>query len=221
MAYNLLDLTTNVLDDLQDPSFSSTRVRRYLNHGQKKIFNSHLFKFCEKSVSGLLTIGDYTIEQQSDHQTTINGILIDPTNNGRFVILNRENYLVHREFFKQFPDPSTQTQGIPSFWTEFGDQIYFDRPVDKAYTFRQRYYRVPTDLAADADVPDTPVEFRELLELWADYRAEKYRGNHDVAATYLQEFEDELEDMTIRFSPVVQDGPVQSRSVRTRQNYGH
>ena len=219
MAYNLLDLTSSAQDDLKDPSFSSTRLRRFFNHAQKKIFNTHTFKFCEKSVSGTLTVGDYTIEQQDDHQATINGILIDPVNTSRFVVLDDTNYMVHRQFFDEFPDPSTQQQGMPTYWTEFGDQIYFNIPVDKAYTFRQRYYRIPTDMSADTDVPDVPSVCRELLEMWALYRSEKYRQNHDIAATYLQEFEDELEDMVLRYAPVIQNGPVEMRNVRKRISY--
>lgn len=221
MAYNLLDLTTSVQDDLKDSSFSSTRIRRYLNHGQKVIFNTHLFKFCEKPVTGALTVGDFTYEQQADHQSTIGGTLIDPDTPAKFVVLNHENYLIHREFFTYYPNPAAQQNNMPSAWTEFGDQLYFDVPVDKIYTFKQRYYRIPTDMVADIDVPDVPAVFRELLELWADYRSEKYRGNHDIAATYKQEFEDGLEEMVIRYAPVIQDGPVQSRSARRRVNYDH
>lgn len=219
LAYNLLDLTTSVQDDLKDTSFSSTRIRRYLNHAQKMVFNTHNFKFCEKIVSGSLTIGEYTFDQQTDHESTIGGTLVDPTNTSKFVVLNRDNYLVSQDFFTQYPNIANQTNRMPSMWTEYDGQFYFDVPVDKAYTFIQRYYRSPTGLVSDTDVPDVPEEFRELLEMWASYRAEKYRGNHDVAATYKQEFEDELENMVVRYASMVSLGPVPMQTNRKKVYY--
>lgn len=215
MAYNLLDLTTSVQDDLKDPSFSSTRIRRYLNHAQRVIFNLHDLNFVEKAFSGTLTVGVYTYEQQTDHQATIGGALIDPDTNS-VIDLNENNYLASRDFFNRYGDVSIFDNGQPSEWTEFGDQIYFNRPADKAYEFIQRYYRVPTDMESDSDAPDVPVAFREVLELWALYRAEKYRGNHDIAATYRQEFDDELEALIIHYAPVVGTGPTISRQTRRR-----
>jgi hypothetical protein len=216
LAYNLLDLTSAVQDDLKDSSFNSTRIRRYLNHGQKIIFGTHEFKFTEKSVSGSLTIGEHTYEQQSDHEATIGGVLINPSATTSYWVMDETNYLGYREFFARNPDPSVNTNARPSEWTEFGDQIYFNCPVDKAYIFKQRYYRIPTDMTTDASVPDVPVTFRELLELWADYRGEKYRGNHDIAATYKQEFEDGLEAMAMRYGPVTSVGPTIARQTRVR-----
>lgn len=207
MAYTTLDMTNNVVDDLKDPSFSTTRVRRYLNAGQRRIFNTHLFKFCEKAVAGDLTVGVNTFEQQDDHQATIGGALVDTDTDNNIVFkLDESTYMPHREFFDQYPTPDLYDNGVPAAWTEFGDQVYFDRPVDKTYEFRQRYYRNPTELTADASVPDVPAEFRDLLETFAIFRAEKFRGNHDIAATWLQEFEDDLESMTMRHGGITQIG---------------
>ncbi len=215
MAYNLLDLTTTVQDDLKDSSFSSTRIRRYLNHAQRVIFNTHDFKFIEKAFSGDLIVGEYTYEQQSDHQATIQIALADPDNNN-VMYFNDENYLSHRDFFSKYGDIESLDNSSPNEWTEFGDQIYFNRPVNKLYTMTQWYYRTPSEMSADTDVPDVPESFRELLELWAEYRAEKYRGNHDVAATYKQEFEDELEAMAVKYAPVTGMGPTIARQTRRR-----
>jgi hypothetical protein len=208
VAYNLLDLTTAVQDDLNDSSFSSTRIARYLNYGQLAIFNTHMFRFCEKSVTGSLTINDFTYAQQSDHQATIGGIVYDPSNTNSRLILDDDSYLAHRQFFDLTPDPSIIPSAMPTNWTEFGNQIYFNCPVASNYTFKQRYYCVPVSMSAGTDVPTVPAEFRELLELYADFRGEKYRGNHDVASTYKQEFDDGLENMVLRYSEATQVGPV-------------
>ncbi len=215
MAYTLTDLTSAVQDDLKDPSFSTTRIHRYLNYGQDAIFNKHMFRFCEKIVSGTLTVSSYAYDQQSDHQATIGGVLIDPVDTAKFFVLNDASYMPHRQFFELYPNPATNTAGMPSNWTEYGNEILFNCPADKAYTFKQRYFRKATDMTLDADVPDVPQSFRELLELYADYRSEKYRGNHDIAATYKQDFDDGLEDMVLRYAEGQQNGPVQMPSART------
>lgn len=216
MAYTLADLQSAVQDDLKDPSFNATRITRYLNYAQDAIFNTNLFKFCEKSVAGSLTIGEYTYDQQSDWQTTIGGIVYDPSNTSVRLILDENSYLDHRDFFDSYPAPDLNPNALPSHWTEFGDQVYFNCPVDKTYTFKQRYYREAVDLTSPDDVPDVPKAFRELLEFYADHRSEKYRGNHDIAATYLQEFEDGLESMMLRFAETTQIGPVIMRNARSR-----
>jgi hypothetical protein len=187
-----------------------------LNAGQRLIFNTHAFKFCQTAIVGDLTIGEYTYDQQSNHQATIGGSVIDGDNTGQRFLLTRDTYLPYREFFEQYPDPTLNTSALPSAWTEFGDQVYFDCPVDIAYSFTQRYYRIPTDMTADGDVPDVPGAFRELLELYADYRGEKYRGNHDIAATYKQDFEDGLELMQLRYLPAVETGFTTLKNVRVR-----
>lgn len=218
MAYNVLDLQTAIQDDLKDPSFSASRILRYLNYGQLAIFNTHLFKFTEKAVTGGLTVGKYIYDQQVDHQTTIGGVLVDPTNTSYRIIINKDNYLPPREFFEQYPDPTIYANAPPSVWTEYGTRIYFDRTADKAYSFTQRYYKIPTTLTTGTDVPSVPEPFREVLEYYARSRAEEYRGNDDVAAVYMQKFEDGLERMVIRYNPSNVAGPMQMGSARQAVN---
>ena len=216
LAYDLLDLTTNVQDDLKDTSFSTTRIRRYLNHAQRVIFATHDFRFTEKAYSGSMTTGDSTITHQTDHENTIKLTLIDPSDGQQWMSFDDQNYLAYRDFFEQYPNADAYDNNVPHYWTEFGNKIYFNVPVEKDYDFIQLYYRIATPMTATDDVPEVPETFRELLELWADYRGEKYRGNHDVAATYKQEFEDELENMAIKFSTATGMGPTIARQTRRR-----
>lgn len=216
MAYNLLDLTTNVQDDLHDSSFSSTRIRRYLNHGQRVVFGTHDFKFCEKKANDSLTTADTTLTLPADHENTIKLVLFDPADDQQWYQFDEDNYLNPRDFFEIYPKASAYDNNVPHQWTEYGGVLYFDVPVNKDYDYTIWYYRTATPMSADSDVPDVPETFRELLEMWACYRGEKYRGNHDIAATYKQEFEDELENMAIKFSPGTGIGPTIARQTRRR-----
>jgi hypothetical protein len=158
-------------DDLKDASFSTSRLTRYLNKAQNLIFNTHYFRVTEKAFTGTLVDTNHTVAQQTDHQATIGGTLIDPDDTSRRVVLNERNYLPHRQFFETFPDPATETAGMPSHWTEFGQDVYFNCPADKDYTFNQRYYKTATVLSAAGDIPSVPEAFRDLLELFALHRA--------------------------------------------------
>lgn len=200
MAYTVSDITSGIQDDLGDPNFSSPRILRYMNRGQQLIFATHLFRFCEKIIEGDLTIGEHTYEQQSDHQSTIGGSVTDPSNTDSYFLLNEESYMQPDDFFQAYPNPENNDRGMPTKWTEYGDQVYFNCPVDKAYTFKQRYYKVPASLVNPTDVPTVPEEFRETLEDYILYRSEKRRGNHDIAATYKQDYEDGLEAMVFRYT---------------------
>jgi hypothetical protein len=218
LPYNVLDLQTAVQDDLKDSSFNATRILRYLNYGQLAIFNTHLFKFCEKAVTQTLVVGTFTLTPQSDQQQIIGGTLIDPTNTTYRIILNKDNYLPPRDYFEQYPDPTIYANAPPTVWTEYGSTLYFDRKLDKAYSFTVRYYKTPVALSSPTDVPSVPEAFRELLEAYADFRGEKFRGNHDIAAIYKQEFEDGLESMSLRYAPGSQAGPMTMGSARSRSN---
>src|SRR3569833_3798837 len=125
MAYTLSDLQSSVQDDLKDSSFSTDRISRYLNAGQADIFNTHLYKFCEKRISGSLTIGEYTYGQQLDHQSSIGGVLDDPSNTGSRFILDENSYLPHRDFFDQYPAPEIQTFVLLCVWSVFGVLLFF------------------------------------------------------------------------------------------------
>lgn len=202
MAYDASDLISSIKDDLKDQSFNETRLLRYLNQGQRKIFNTHLFDFCRTAVSGTLAAGEYGFEQQPDRQITIGGALTDPADPDKTFVMNSLNRIDSEDFWVRYPNPGSNDPGLPCTWTEYGNAIYFDRPLDKVYNFVQRYWVAPSELTivTPTNIPLVPETFRELLEEYAKFKAEKYRGNHDIAATHLQAFEDGLEDMNIRLN---------------------
>lgn len=216
MAYNLLDLQTAIADDLNDPSFSAGRLTRYINYAQSAIFNQRIFKFCEKAVSGALTIGSAQYNQQADHQSTIGGVLIDPGNTRRMFELNKDTYVPNREFFDRYPVPLNEPTSMPVAWTEYATQFYFNCPVDKAYSFNQRYYKTPTALTLPTDVPSVPEAFRELIESYATAKAEQYRGNFDVAKAKMESFDEGLEAMSLRFSPAISVAPAKMAGATRR-----
>jgi hypothetical protein len=206
MAYNLLTLRNLVRAKIKDTSYSAATIDGFINDAQTEIADLYPWKYFQKVVSGALTVGEYTYEQQDDHQTTEQLILIHPTDAGSYWNLTKR-YLPEKTFFDLYPNPESQDDAQPYSWTEYGDQIYFNCPVNLAYILRQYYRKLPTELSNDLDVPELPQNFREALVLGAAYRCEEERENYDIAAVLQNRFNDRVGDLINRHSNTTLTGP--------------
>lgn len=198
MAYNLLDLRTRVRAKIKDSAYSASTIDGFINDAIVEIADVYPFKQFQKVVSGALTVGEYVYAQQSDHQTTNKLVLVNVAGTAGLDIT--EDYMNSEEFFEEFPAPDVHDNSFPAFWTEYGNQIYFNCPVDAAYELRQFYQKIPKELSADADVPELPQNFREAIVLGASYRCEEERGNYDIAAVLQNRFNDRVGDLILRFA---------------------
>ena len=206
MAYNLLDLRARVRTKIKDTSYPASTIDGFINDAIAEISGLFPFRNFQKIIDGDLTVGEYTYDQQADHETTIKLILIDPVNSTSYFDLT-SGRLTSDKFFNSFPVPDSQGNAQPAYWTEYGDQLYFNCPVDKAYTLRQLYQKLPTELSDDADVPELPSIFREAIVLGATYRCEEERGNYDIAAIVNNHFSDKVGDLMTRFANDTLSGP--------------
>lgn len=206
MSYNLLDIRNRVRSKIKDSAYSASDIDGFINDAQVEIADLYTWSYFQKAVSGPLVVGEHTYELQDDHQTTERLILIHPTNSDSYWNITK-NYLDQEDFFARFPVPDSQDNSQPVFWTEYGDQMYFNCPADLAYTLRKYYYKIPTELTDDADVPELPRNFREALVLGAAYRVEQERDNYDIAAVLQNNFNDRVSDLITRLSNTTLTGP--------------
>jgi len=206
MAYNLLDIRNKVRSKIKDSSYSGPTIDGFIDDAQMEIADLYPWSYFQKSVSGTLSVGDYTYELQDDHQITERLILIHPTNSNSYWNITK-NYLPEDKFYSVYPSPDSQDNSQPHYWTEYGDQRYFNCPVDLAYILRTYYRKVPTELTADTDVPELPRNFREALVLGAAYRCEEERDNYDIAAVLENRFTTKISDMITRMANTTSTGP--------------
>lgn len=206
MAYNLLDLRTRVRKKIKDTAYDADSIDGFVYDAICEIAALYPWKEFQKIVTGALTVGEYTFEQQDDHELTTRLIMVHPTNANSYWNMTKW-YLPSDTFFERFPSPEDNGSSQPVYWTEHGDQIYFNCPVNLAYELRQFYQRVPTELTADADVPDLPITFREAIVLGASYRCEEERDNYDIAAVLQNRFNDKVGDLIIRHANTTLTGP--------------
>lgn len=216
MAYTLSDLISEVQRRASDSSFSSTEITDYLNDTNREVVARHTWPFMEQSADTTLVVGTVSYSQQADYDVSLDAYLIDPDDTTQVYSLK---YIPQDEFFSRHPNPSTSENNIPTEWTIFAGSITFNVPPSKAYTLRQRYYKVPTTLSSSGDEPNIPERYKEVLIRGTLARVEERRDNFDFASIHRNEFENLLEDMASRLIPQQFGTPSQLRTARTRQ-YG-
>lgn len=82
------------------------------------------------------------------------------------------------------------TPGDPNEWIRYGNRLYFDNAPDEEKWFRMEYYRAPTEMSADSDVPELPEPFHYAMVLWAIEWALRRRGESSEKWSVKQDFED-------------------------------
>lgn len=206
MSYNLLDLRSRVRTKIKDSSYSAATIDGFINDAIVEIADLYPWTYFQKVVSGALTVDEHTYEQQDDHQTTTRLVIIHPTIATSFwdITRYRKN---SDEFFDLYPAPESLDSSQPHTWTEYGNQIYFSCPANLAYTLKQFYQKIPTELSADADVPELPRNFREAIVLGASYRCEGERQNFDIKAILQNDFGDRVSDLIMRLANDTLAGP--------------
>lgn len=206
MSYNLLDLRTRVRKKIKDTSYAADTIDGFINDAIVEIADLYPWKYFQKVVSGALTVGEHTYEQQDDHQTTTKLVLVHPTNTTSSWDLTKYRK-TWEKFFDIYPTPENLDNSQPVYWTEYGDQLYFNCPANLAYILKQYYQKLPTELSADSDVPELPQNFREAIVLGASYRCEEERDNYDIAAVLQNRFNDRVSDLIMRFPNDTMTGP--------------
>lgn len=207
MAYNLLNLRSRVRTKIKDSSYSASQIDDSINDAILEIAALYPFKwFAKANTSNSLSVSSNTFDNPTDHEITEFLILVHPTQATRYWNITKYRKTPD-EFFELFPAADALGNSQPTFWTEYGNKIYFNCPSDLAYRVRQYYQKIPTELTADADVPELPSTFREAIMLGASYRCEEERDNYDIAAILQNRFNDKVADLILRFGNDTMTGP--------------
>lgn len=134
----------------------------------------------ETSQSYTLTVGDPDI-------TSGNGL---PTNFDRPIAIRNTTsdkektlkYIQYDELIRLYPDFPNADNGTPRYWYEFAEEINVFPKPDTAFSFVLDFYKKPTELTGDADIPELPAQYEELLVIGAYIRALEHDDDYDEAA---------------------------------------
>lgn len=84
------------------------------------------------------------------------------------------------------------TKGDPESWHTRGNKIYFDRQMDEEDWYQMWYYRTPTDMSADADLPEIPDVWHWAMVLWGIWWGYSRDGESAQSYSKKQDFEREM-----------------------------
>lgn len=210
MDYNLAGLRQRVLvDKLDDDEFDPGIVDRFINDTQRDIFNQFELPFQEKIFQGTIPAGSTMFQLPTDlaqlQAQSLSGVRY--FSNGK---------VPFRDFFQAFPDTANETPAQPSRWTQYAGNILLNAPTDIDYTLTVYYIRKPRKLEEDADIPEIPEEFSELLVLGAFRRILERNEDYDLAATINAQYQAQLALLTSRYGFREASGPIKMKNQQIR-----
>lgn len=201
MAYQVSDIVTKVQQRVRDTGYSSTEILNYINDTQNDVFNEYRLPFMEATQTYTLASGTADITNGSGLPTNyVQAIDLTLTTAGTEKVLPWRDV---RDIDNTYPDPDDTTANptsIPEYWYYYADTIKVYPAPNSEYTVSLRYYKKPTILDADADVPEIPSEFEELLVSGASYRVLQVKDNYDQAAIHQNKYDELLQKLVVRFS---------------------
>lgn len=212
MAYTVAGLTAKVRQRIRDTGYSSSEILDYINDAQRDIFNEYRLRFMQETQ-------DYTLAVNTPDITNGSGL---PTNFVQAINLviktsGYEKLVPYKDFTtadEMYPDSSDTTlypANTPSFWYLYEDTINVHPAPDQAYSVTLRFYKEPTELTADSDVPQIPSEFEELLVEGATWRVLQVKDQYDQAAIHENKYNELLVKLVRKYSQNQVGNPTRMR----------
>ncbi len=196
MSYILGDIVNLVQTRVRDTNFDLNEIKQYINDTQNDIFNEYRLNFMETSQ-------DYTTVANVADITNGNGLptnylvaidLLNVTNSNHYIIPYQDvSYL---DNFTASPNDTYEVSSTNSgFWYKYANTISIYPTPTSAMSVRLRYYKMPTQLSNDADIPALPYSFQEVLVMGAAYRVMQVKDNFDQAAIYQNKYDEILQKL--------------------------
>lgn len=207
--YNLSTLVEDVKDELQDESYSDSRIIRYLNEAYFETFGEVPYSFFEK-VYSYETIDSGELETPKDFQSMIRLV----AEKGKMKMPLK--YVEPSRYFAEYEGMRIYT------YTIIGNVAHYylpkvecnevnDSDPDDYYTLKMYYVAKPVKLVNPNDKPLIPSEYGEILILGALARAERRRGNYDFAQIYDNQKSELITNMAMRYGPRQLNGENRAR----------
>jgi hypothetical protein len=223
LSYITGDIVSRVQQRVRDTGYSSSEIKSYLNDTQNDIFNEYRLPFMEATQDYTLVANTADITNGSGLPTNfVQPIDLILTTNGYDTLLTPYDV---REIDSLYPDYENSTiypSNIPTIWYKYGQTIKVFPKPNQAYTVTLRYYKRPTLLSADSDVPSVPSEFEEILVLGAAYRVLQVKDNYDQAGILQNKYDELLQKLVMRYSQTQVGTPTRLRINRRavgKKNY--
>jgi hypothetical protein len=193
--YNVSSLIDKVIARAKDSSFSRDLIRGYLQDTQDEVLGRHRFPFTEDRLVETLFAGSTTFGYDTGHQEILQVVLSSVASP---VTHSQPEFEDPTSFFERNPAPEANSAGMPTYYTDYAGELWWDRPLDLDYTIGMRY-RVAPPRFEDDTIPLIPEEFSKLLVQGGLAGVERYRENFDIASLHERKVEDLAEDILQRY----------------------
>lgn len=222
MSYTTGDIVTRVQQRVRDTGYSSSEIKSYINDTINDVFNEYRLPFMETTHDYTFTVNDSDITHGSGLPSDyVQAIDLYLTTSGQERVVPFRDV---REIDNYHPDPDdtvTNPANTPKYWYMYARTPRVFPAPDQAYTATLRYYKRPTAVSADADVPDLPSEFEELLVTGAAYRVLQVKDNYDQAAIQQNKYDELLQKLVVRYSQTQVGRPTLMRINRNVMRKAH
>ncbi len=118
-------------------------------------------------------------------------------------------------------DATAHAANIPNEWFNYAETIRVHPLPNDTYTVTLRYYKKPTLLDSDADIPELPSEFEELLVVGAAYRIMQVKDNYDQAGILQNKYDELLAKLVSKYSQKQVGRPTIMRTNRNGLGKAH
>lgn len=218
MSYTLGGITTKVQQRIRDTGYPSSEIHDYINDTQRDVFNEYRLPFMQTSQAYTVTIGASDITNGAGLPANFSqAIDLTYTSSGEKTIPYRELSDIDADA----DDTTAHPAGQPQYWYKFGNTIRVFPVPSTAYTVNLRYYKTATELTADADVPEIPSSFEEILVVGAAYRVMQVKDNYDQAGVLENKYAELLQKLVMRSSQAQTGYPTVMRINRHAMGPSH
>lgn len=185
MAYDRSYLVGRVQDRIGDDDAELTnKIIDALNDVQDELCNTYKFRFQETSSNVSLTATNHSVAKPAACQQII-GLRrtapLTPTNYRKNMTRDFVPYQTFRDMYPVI-DASIDEDGAAYKWTEFGNNLIFNKVADQTYTYAVDFLQAPTRMSADGSTPTIPQEFEEIYVLGAVMRLMKSEDDYQPKA---------------------------------------
>jgi hypothetical protein len=198
---NLIQLRTEVLAHGFDPTQYSARINQYLNDAQNEVARRV----------------DYYVDEATQNITTVQGtsLYAFPGDLGRLRSLYNVDLAEELQYvgLRDMDQANQTVQSNPRFYTVSGQFIRLYPVPEGAHNLQLRYWKMPTQMVNDTDVPSIPNDYHSML--WVYATGVCYEGDDD--AQMAQYWSQRWEKAVARFATDQKfpssDGPTQVRGM--------
>lgn len=191
MDYTLEQLVGILRRRLQDEEFDEETLKMFINDSQNEILGEDKYPFMQQ-------IDHYVADEKGE-------IFLPPAYAGTFFIYAKKphqprvelRFISPEEYFKKTP-------AVQNVYTTFANTLFYriyKDTDDDGFDITHLYLVNPRPLVKDSDRSPIPSQYIEALVLGALARAEEVRDNYDYAQLYLNQQDQLLTNMKLRYGP--------------------